>query len=41
MLPDFGPLVTLAIIGMIATALVVFVGIPVVIWWVFNHVQVF
>ena len=40
MLPDFGPLVYLAVIGMIATALFVFVGIPMAIWWLFNHVQI-
>lgn len=43
MFPDFSfirPLFVLAIIGLVAIALTVIVGVPVIGWWLYTHVTV-
>lgn len=37
-LPDLRPIFYLAVFGMIVAALCAFIGVPVVLWWLFHHV---
>lgn len=40
MLPDLTPILWLAVVGLIAIVAALLIGIPMALWWVFNHVQI-